>query len=139
MVRPRIDLKARCIPASAAGTAAAQRCARVSLVNNFSPEERQQQLVDAADHPTFAVQSTPAYEEIENDIFFVAASPIMHTIRSQIEQVARVDIPVLLLGESGVGKEVLARLVHKLSRRSRKAMVKVNCAALPADLLRSEE
>ncbi|HKT50686.1 MAG TPA: sigma-54 dependent transcriptional regulator [Candidatus Angelobacter sp.] len=138
MVRSRIDLKACCIPASAAGTATAQRCARVSLVNNFSPEESKQQLVDAADHPTLAVQSTPACEEIENDIFFVAASPIMQTIRSQIEQVARVDIPVLLLGESGVGKEVLARLVHKLSRRKARPLMKLNCAAMPLDLLESE-
>src|SRR5215831_6453205 len=78
------------------------------------------------------------FEEVESDIFFLAASPAMRKIRAQITQVAKVDIPVLLLGESGVGKEVLARLIHKLSRRSGKSMVKVNCAALPADLLESE-
>ncbi len=85
-------------------------------------------------------QPSPAIEceEVENDIFFVAASPAMTTIRSQIEQVARVDIPVLLLGESGVGKEVLARLVHKLSRRHARPLMKVNCAAMPLDLLESE-
>jgi two-component system response regulator AtoC len=78
------------------------------------------------------------FETVENDIFFLAASPAMQKIRSQVEQVAKVDIPVLLLGESGAGKEVLARLVHKLSRRAGKPMVKVNCAALPHDLLESE-
>jgi len=78
------------------------------------------------------------FEEIENEIFFLAASPAMQKIRSQVAQVARVDIPVLLLGESGVGKEVLARLIHKLSRRAGRSMVKVNCAALPMDLLESE-
>jgi two-component system, NtrC family, response regulator AtoC len=77
-------------------------------------------------------------EAVEHDIFFLAASPAMQTIRNQVEQVAKVDIPVLLLGESGVGKEVLARLVHKLSRRTGKPLVKVNCAALPHDLLESE-
>jgi two-component system response regulator AtoC len=77
-------------------------------------------------------------EEVENDIFFVAASPAMQKIRAQAAQVAKVDIPVLLLGESGAGKEVLARLIHKLSRRSGKPLVKVNCAALPHDLLESE-
>ena len=77
-------------------------------------------------------------EAVENDIFFLAASPAMQKIRAQVEQVAKVDIPVLLLGESGAGKEVLARLVHKLSRRAGKPLVKVNCAALPHDLLESE-
>ena len=78
------------------------------------------------------------FEAVENDIFFLAASPAMQKIRSQVEQVAKVDIPVLLLGESGAGKEVLARLIHKLSRRAGKPLVKVNCAALPHDLLESE-
>ncbi len=77
-------------------------------------------------------------ETVENDIFFLAASPAMQKIRAQAEQVAKVDIPVLLLGESGAGKEVMARLVHKLSRRAGKPLMKVNCAALPHDLLESE-
>jgi DNA-binding NtrC family response regulator len=77
-------------------------------------------------------------EAIDGDIFFVATSPAMKKIRSQITQLAKVDIPVLLLGESGVGKEVLARLIHKLSPRASRPSVKVNCAAIPADLLESE-
>lgn len=79
-----------------------------------------------------------ACEQVENDIFFVACSTAMRTIRLQIEQAAKVDIPVLLLGESGVGKEVLARLVHRLSRRHARPLMKVNCAAMPLDLLESE-
>jgi two-component system response regulator AtoC len=62
----------------------------------------------------------------------------MHKIRSQVGMVARVDVPMLLLGESGTGKEVIARLVHKLSPRAECTFLKVNCAALPADLLESE-
>jgi len=77
-------------------------------------------------------------ESLENDLFFLAASPVMKQIRSQIALVAKVDVPVLLLGESGVGKEILARLVHKLSPRNHHPLLKVNCAALPADLLESE-
>lgn len=77
-------------------------------------------------------------EELCDDVFFVAASPAMRKIRSQAALVANVDIPVLMLGESGTGKEVLARLVHKLSQRAHRTFLKVNCAAVPADLLESE-
>jgi DNA-binding NtrC family response regulator len=77
-------------------------------------------------------------EDVGDDIFFIAASPAMRKIRSQAALVAKVDIPVLLLGESGTGKEVLARLIHKLSTRAHRTFMKVNCAAVPADLLESE-
>jgi len=77
-------------------------------------------------------------EELCDDVFFVAASPEMRKLRAQAALVANVDIPVLLLGESGTGKEVLARLVHKLSPRAHRMFLKVNCAAVPADLLESE-
>jgi two-component system, NtrC family, response regulator AtoC len=71
-------------------------------------------------------------------LFFLAASPVMKQIRAQVALIAKVDVPVLLLGESGVGKEILARLIHKMSIRAHRPMVKVNCAALPAELLESE-
>ena len=77
-------------------------------------------------------------EELGDDVFFVAASPAMRKIRSQAALVANVDIPVLMLGESGTGKEVVARLIHKLSPRAHRTFLKVNCAAVPADLLESE-
>jgi two-component system, NtrC family, response regulator AtoC len=77
-------------------------------------------------------------EELADDVFFIAASNAMRKIRSQAALVANVDIPVLLLGESGTGKEVLARLIHKLSPRAHRTFLKVNCAAVPADLLESE-
>ena len=77
-------------------------------------------------------------EELHDDVFFVAASPVMRKLRSQAALVANVDIPVLMLGESGTGKEVMARLIHKLSPRAHRTFLKVNCAAVPADLLESE-
>src|ERR1700736_1406073 len=77
-------------------------------------------------------------EEVSNGFVFPAFSPSMARIRSSIDQVARVDVPVLLLGESGVGKEVVARRIHQLSARAHRSFLKVNCAALPGELLESE-
>jgi two-component system response regulator AtoC len=87
--------------------------------------------------PEFEGQ-TGEVEELSDDLFFVAASPAMRKIREQVDQVVNVNVPVLMLGESGTGKEVVARLIHKLSPRSHRTFLKVNCAALPADLLESE-
>ncbi len=72
------------------------------------------------------------------DMELVSSNPRMVRIKEIARQVADTDAPVLLLGESGVGKEVLARYVHAQSRRARQPFVKVNCAALPQDLLESE-
>ena len=77
-------------------------------------------------------------EPLGDDAYFVAASAAMRRIRTQVAQVAKVDVPVLMLGESGTGKEVVARLIHKMSARAHRTFLKVNCAAVPADLLESE-
>src|ERR1700682_5038878 len=77
-------------------------------------------------------------EALSNGFVLPSISPVTAKIRSSIEQVARVDVPVLLLGESGVGKEVVARRIHALSNRGHRTFFKVNCAALPAELLESE-
>ena len=77
-------------------------------------------------------------EDLGDDVFFVAVSPAMRKIRSQAKLVANVDIPVLMLGESGTGKEVVSRLIHKYSPRAHRTFLKVNCAAVPGDLLESE-
>jgi two-component system response regulator AtoC len=69
---------------------------------------------------------------------FVSSNPRLLRIKDVARQVADTDVPVLLLGESGVGKEVVARFIHGHSRRRGQPFVKVNCAALPQDLLESE-
>ncbi len=68
----------------------------------------------------------------------VCSSPSMLRLREIARQIAATDVPVLLLGETGVGKEVMARYIHEESARRDKPFVKVNCAALPHDLLESE-
>ncbi len=65
-------------------------------------------------------------------------SPKMKEVRETIEQVADTDITVLIRGESGTGKELVARALYQLSSRSERPFVKVNCAALPSELLESE-
>ncbi len=67
-----------------------------------------------------------------------AGNPRMKEIREIIEQVADTDITVLIRGESGTGKEVVARTLFQLSSRRERPFVKVNCAALPSELLESE-
>jgi transcriptional regulator with GAF, ATPase, and Fis domain len=69
---------------------------------------------------------------------FLYASEKMRGIKEIIEQVANTDVTVLVHGESGVGKEVVARSIHENSLRRDRPFVKVNCAAIPQDLLESE-
>src|SRR6202790_2766227 len=77
-------------------------------------------------------------DTITEDLCFLAASPQMVRIRQQILQIAPVDVPVFICGESGVGKEVVARMIHMRSTRRNQPFVKVNSAALPGELLESE-
>ena len=77
------------------------------------------------------------HEERERSSF-LWASEKMTNIREILEQVADADVTVLINGASGVGKEVVARTLHDLSNRRNRRFVKVNCAALPEQLLESE-
>ena len=95
-----------------------------------------QQCLKAASKPAASdeIKEIP----LDENTSFVRCSKRMREIESQCTLVARADIPVLILGESGTGKEVAAMLIHKMSSRSQRSFLKVNCAAMPADLLESE-
>jgi two-component system, NtrC family, response regulator AtoC len=82
--------------------------------------------------------SKETVEDVGGGHLFISASPLMQKVRLQAELLANIDVPVLILGESGTGKEVTAHLIHKLSARSDRRLLKVNCAALPGELLESE-
>jgi DNA-binding NtrC family response regulator len=69
---------------------------------------------------------------------FVGDSPKMVQVKNIIEQVADSELTVLIRGESGTGKEIVARMLHNLSSRSEQPFTKVNCAAIPRDLLEAE-
>jgi transcriptional regulator with GAF, ATPase, and Fis domain len=78
------------------------------------------------------VKTAANFEEIVGD------SPLLQQVFTAIGQVAPTDYTVLVLGETGTGKELIARAVHNRSRRQGKALIKVNCAALPPQLIESE-
>lgn len=78
------------------------------------------------------IDVTRMFEEI------VGSSPALQVVLSQVARVAPTDSTVLITGETGTGKELVARAIHKRSQRSSRAFVSVNCAAIPQDLIASE-
>jgi DNA-binding NtrC family response regulator len=82
--------------------------------------------------------AAPVAESASEARVLISTSPAMRRARALVERIADEGVPVLLLGESGTGKEVIAREIHARSQRSKKPFIKVNCAALPGELLESE-
>src|SRR6201999_322380 len=78
------------------------------------------------------IDRTSMFEEIVG-----SGKPIRHLVK-QVEKVAPSDSTVLILGETGTGKELIARALHRRSRRANRAFVRVNCAAIPQSLIASE-
>lgn len=86
-------------------------------------------------------ESTYLQEEIKLEHNFeniIGQSESLKYVLNRIEQVAITESPVLIMGDTGTGKELVARALHELSSRSKRPLVKVNCAALPAELIESE-
>jgi formate hydrogenlyase transcriptional activator len=80
-------------------------------------------------------------EEIERSSMFeeiVGSSDALRRVLAQVSKVAPTDSTVLILGETGTGKELIARAIHNRSKRSTRAFIRVNCAAIPAALIASE-
>jgi formate hydrogenlyase transcriptional activator len=80
-------------------------------------------------------------EEIDQQSMFeeiVGSSPALQAVLARVERVARTDSTVLITGETGTGKELVARAIHRRSDRSARSLIKVNCAALPETLIASE-
>lgn len=77
-------------------------------------------------------------ERIEDPSPFFGMSAAMAEIQQQLQALAASDLPVLLLGETGTGKEVIARALHARSRRFNRPFLKLNCAAVPSELVESE-
>ena len=100
----------------------------------FSAEEL---LTTLFPHDSLSSLNPPSSPLIR-DGEFLSASPKMEAVYELVRQVAPTDASVLLRGETGTGKEIIAGLIHRLSQRKNEKMVTINCAALPETLLESE-
>ncbi|MBL4633042.1 MAG: sigma-54-dependent Fis family transcriptional regulator, partial [Kofleriaceae bacterium] len=104
------------------------------LTKPFEPEEARRVILQAAGRTAQA--SLAANNEVLPGVLSCAAS--MVELGEFVSQIAVSDATVFLLGETGTGKERIARAVHRLSARASQRFVAVNCAAIPAELLESE-
>jgi transcriptional regulator with GAF, ATPase, and Fis domain len=146
-----------------AGTAISFKGEILGVITNFArvtlPDELRVWRQIFADHVGSAITSARAFEEIhrlkaqlemqnaylETEVVEAKAfgglvgqsAPLRH-ILSQIELVAPTDASVLILGETGTGKELVAREIHRRSRRHDKPLIRVNCASIPRELYESE-
>jgi formate hydrogenlyase transcriptional activator len=130
-----------------------------SLVEEKFPERDAELLQHVANQIAIAVENSVAFhqvvdranklteeklylqDEIRTEYNFeeiVGESPALKRILEQLQTVAPIDSTILILGETGTGKELIARAIHNLSGRRERTLVKVNCAAIPTGLLESE-
>ena len=117
--------------------------------NGLFTDDDEQGLVELAAHAAVALESTQQWEELilkhqqlveeaAGGLQLIGESPPIGALRSTIRRIADTDLAILILGENGTGKEVVARSIHYLSRRRDQPFIAVNCAALTETLLESE-
>ncbi|HEX5105199.1 MAG TPA: sigma-54-dependent Fis family transcriptional regulator [Pirellulaceae bacterium] len=115
---------------------------------NFTPAD-EQALTELAAHAAVALENTQEWEQLlasrkqvadsaAEGVQLIGQCPPIEALRSTIRRVADTELAVLVLGENGTGKEVVAQMVHYQSRRRHEPLVAVNCAALTETLLESE-
>ncbi|MEX0791961.1 MAG: sigma-54-dependent Fis family transcriptional regulator [Pirellulaceae bacterium] len=118
------------------------------LEGNFTAQD-EAGLVELAQHAATALENSQQIAgliEVQsrvaaaqaNEILLIGESPPVNQLRTKINRVAQTDLPVLVLGENGTGKEIVSRMIHFHGPRRNQPLVAVNCAALPDTLLESE-
>lgn len=108
------------------------------LTKPFEDEELGITLEKVFDKMTLVREVEDLRDQLNKTSDFISINDEMIRIKEMIRKIAGTDATVLVLGESGVGKELIARAIHDQSLRRDKIMVRVNCAALPSELLESE-
>lgn len=111
------------------------------LSKPFEPKELDLRIAKVLDKQRLLNEVTQLREQVRRQSDFsmlFGTSPKMEEVKNTIEQVADTNVTVLVRGESGTGKEVVARMIYGNSTRREKPFVKVNCAAIPSELLESE-
>jgi two-component system response regulator AtoC len=112
------------------------------LMKPFDEKALTNIIKEVLERPQVSAAAVPsrqsAADETNDGRAFLTTNPAMLRMAGIVRRVAYTDVPILILGESGVGKEVMARFAHAHSGRQNKPFVKINCAALPHELLESE-
>jgi len=108
------------------------------LMKPFEDDELAITLEKVFEKVTLAREVRDLREQLDEKSDFISINGEMIRIKEMIRRIAGTDATVLVLGESGVGKELVAQAVHNQSLRKQKLMVRINCAALPSELLESE-
>lgn len=108
------------------------------LTKPFEDDELEITLEKVFEKRTLVREVEDLREQLNKTSDFISINDEMIRIKEMIRKIAGTDATVLILGESGVGKELIARAIHDQSLRRDKIMVRVNCAALPSELLESE-
>lgn len=118
----------------------ASKFAEDYLARPFEPRELENRITKVLEKHRVAAEVIQLREQVRRHDFSVlfGASPKMEDVKLTIEQVADTNATVLIRGESGTGKEVVARMIYAHSGRQEKPFIKVNCAAIPHELLESE-
>ena len=93
---------------------------------------------NALDRKELVVENKRLKKKVDKNYEMVGESPEMMKIKGIIEKVAPTEARVLITGENGTGKELVAHWLHQKSERSKKPMIEVNCAAIPSELIESE-
>jgi PAS domain S-box-containing protein len=108
----------------------------LSVIRDVSERVRAQEELERRQREKSYLEEELYTERRFEDI--IGESPSLRAVLRQVETVAATDVTVLILGETGTGKDLIARAIHQLSSRRERSLIKLNCAAIPTGLLESE-